>query len=133
DVPTEWRGERHGRCRGWHQWNRRVASPDGRRGAQPRMDRGRSGSMTAGLLTGQGMPSREGDLSIEGHGMDPMPATARYGSVTRVFTVWVTPNLASSHLFLGTLAAATFIGLGFWTALAASVVGNLVGSVLVGL
>ena len=24
DVPTEWRGERPGRCRRWHQWNRRV-------------------------------------------------------------------------------------------------------------
>jgi len=79
------------------------------------------------------MPSREGDLSIEGHGMDPIPESARYGSVTRVFTVWFTPNLVPAAFFLGTLAAATFIGLGFWTALAAIVVGNLVGSVLVGL
>jgi NCS1 family nucleobase:cation symporter-1 len=89
--------------------------------------------MTAGLLTGQGMPSREGDLSIEGHGMDPIPESARYGSVTRVFTVWFTPNLVPAAFFLGTLAAATFIGLGFWTALAAIVVGNFVGSILVGL
>ena len=48
--------------------------------------------MTAGLLTGQGMPSREGDLSIEGHGMEPIPETARYGSVNRLFTVWFSPN-----------------------------------------
>lgn len=89
--------------------------------------------MTAGLLTGQGMPSREGDLSIEGHGMDPIPELARYGSVARVFTVWFTPNLVPAAFFLGTLAAASFIGLGFWTALAAIVVGNVVGSVLVGL
>ncbi len=89
--------------------------------------------MTAGLLTGQGMPSREGDLSIEGHGMDPIPESARYGSVNRVFTVWFTPNLVPAAFFLGTLAAATFIGLGFWTALAAIVVGNFVGSILVGL
>jgi len=89
--------------------------------------------MTAGLLTGQGMPSREGDLSIEGHGMDPIPESARYGSVTRVFTVWFTPNLVPAAFFLGTLAAASFIGLGFWTALAAIVVGNFVGSILVGL
>jgi NCS1 family nucleobase:cation symporter-1 len=88
--------------------------------------------MTAGLLTGQGMPSREGDLSIEGHGMEPIPETARYGSVNRVFTVWFTPNLVPAAFFLGTLAAATFIGLGFWTALAAIVVGNVVGSLLVG-
>jgi NCS1 family nucleobase:cation symporter-1 len=89
--------------------------------------------MTAGLLTGQGMPSREGDLSIEGHGMEPIPESARYGSVARVFTVWFTPNLVPAAFFLGTLAAASFIGLGFWTALAAIVVGNFVGSFLVGL
>jgi NCS1 family nucleobase:cation symporter-1 len=88
--------------------------------------------MTAGLLTGQGMPSREGDMTIEGHGMDPIPESARYGSVARVFTVWFTPNLVPAAFFLGTLAAASFIGLGFWTSLAAIVVGNLVGSVLVG-
>jgi nucleobase:cation symporter-1, NCS1 family len=89
--------------------------------------------MTAGLLTGQGMPSREGDMTIEGHGMEPIPESARYGSVSRVFTVWFTPNLVPAAFFLGTLAAANFIGLGFWTSLAAIVVGNLVGSVLVGL
>jgi NCS1 family nucleobase:cation symporter-1 len=89
--------------------------------------------MTAGLLTGQGMPSREGDMTIEGHGMEPIPASARYGSVSRVFTVWFTPNLVPAAFFLGTLAAASFIGLGFWTSIAAIVVGNLVGSVLVGL
>jgi NCS1 family nucleobase:cation symporter-1 len=89
--------------------------------------------MTAGLLTGQGMPTREGDLSIEGHGMDPIPESARYGSVGRVFTVWFTPNLVPAAFFLGTLAAASFIGLGFWTSLAAIAVGNVVGSILVGL
>jgi NCS1 family nucleobase:cation symporter-1 len=89
--------------------------------------------MTAGLLSGQGMPTREGDLSIEGHGMEPIPASSRYGSVSRVFTVWFTPNLVPAAFFLGTLAAASFIGLGFWTAIAAIVVGNLVGSILVGL
>jgi len=79
------------------------------------------------------MPSREGDMTIEGHGMEPIPASARYGSVSRVFTVWFTPNLVPAAFFLGTLAAAKFIGLGFWTAIAAIIVGNLVGSVLVGL
>jgi nucleobase:cation symporter-1, NCS1 family len=89
--------------------------------------------MTAGLLSGKGMPTREGDLSIEGHGMEPIPASARYGSDSRVFTVWFTPNLVPAAFFLGTLAAASFIGLGFWTSFAAILVGNLVGSVLVGL
>jgi len=81
----------------------------------------------------EGMPTHEGDLSIEAHGMEPIPESARYGSVTRLFTVWFTPNLVPAAFFLGTLAAASFIGLGFWTALAAIVVGNFVGSILVGL
>jgi NCS1 family nucleobase:cation symporter-1 len=88
--------------------------------------------MTASVLTGDQMPSREGDLTVEGHGFEPIPETARYGSVGRVFTVWFTPNLVPAAFFLGTLAAAGFIGLGFWTALAAIVVGNIVGSILVG-
>jgi NCS1 family nucleobase:cation symporter-1 len=89
--------------------------------------------MTASALTRDSMPKGEGDLSIEGHGFEPIPESARYGSVGRVFTVWFTPNLVPAAFFLGTLAAADFIGLGFWTSLAAIVVGNLVGSVLVGL
>ena len=87
--------------------------------------------MTAGLLTGQGMPSREGDLTIEGHGMEPIPASARYGSVNRLFTVWFSPNLVPAAFFVGTLAAADFIGLGWWTGLAAIVVGNVIGASLV--
>ena len=83
--------------------------------------------------TQEGMPTREGDLSVESHGMEPIPASARYGSVSRVFTVWFTPNLVPAAFFLGTLAAASFIGLGFWTSIAAIVVGNIVGSILVGL
>jgi nucleobase:cation symporter-1, NCS1 family len=89
--------------------------------------------MTASALTRDTMPKGEGDLSIEGHGFEPIPESARYGSVGRIFTVWFTPNLVPAAFFLGTLAAASFIGLGFWTSLAAIIVGNLVGSVLVGL
>jgi NCS1 family nucleobase:cation symporter-1 len=88
--------------------------------------------MTASALTRDSMPKGEGDFTVEGHGFEPIPESARYGSVSRVFTVWFTPNLVPAAFFLGTLAAAKFIGLGFWTALAAIVVGNLVGSVLVG-
>src|SRR5438094_10008194 len=80
----------------------------------------------------EGMPTREGDLSIEGHGMEPIPDSARYGSVGRIFTVWFTPNLVPAAFFIGTLAAADFIGLGWWAGLAAIVVGNGMGAGLVG-
>ena len=50
-----------------------------------------------------GMPTGEGDFSIEGHGMEPIPENARYGSVDRIFTVWFTPNLVPAAFFIGTL------------------------------
>jgi NCS1 family nucleobase:cation symporter-1 len=81
----------------------------------------------------EGMPTHEGDLSIEGHGMEPIPESVRYGSVGRIFTVWFTPNLVPAAFFIGTLAAADFIGLGWWAGLAAIVVGNVIGAALVGL
>lgn len=88
--------------------------------------------MTVGALTRDSMPTHEGDLSIEGHGFEPIPESARYGSVARVFTVWFTPNLVPAAFFIGTLVAANFLGLGFLTSVVAIVVGNLVGSVVVG-
>src|SRR3954453_8937326 len=88
--------------------------------------------MTTNVLTREGMPTHEGDLTVEAHGMDPIPETARYGSVGRVFTVWFTPHLVPAAFFIGTLTAASFLQVGFITGLLAIVVGNLVGSVLVG-
>jgi NCS1 family nucleobase:cation symporter-1 len=79
------------------------------------------------------MPSREGDLTVEGHGIEPIPEANRYGSLSRVFTVWFPINLVPAAFFLGTLATLDFIGLGFWTGLAAIIVGNVIGAAVVGL
>jgi len=88
--------------------------------------------MTAETLPRIGdMPTREGDLSIEGRGIEPIPETSRYGSVNRVFTVWFTPNLVPAAFFIGLLAAADFLQVGFVTGLIAIIVGNLLGSALV--
>src|SRR5580765_2046224 len=81
----------------------------------------------------EGMPTHEGDLSIEAHGMDPIPESARYGSVGRIFTVWFTPNLVPAAFFIGTLVTLDFLKLGFVTAILAVVVGNLVGAFFVAL
>ena len=96
--------------------------------------RGAEGSpgMTTGAITQEGMPTHEGDLSIEAHGFEPIPESARYGSVVRIFTVWFTPNLVPAAFFIGTLAAADFLQVGFVTGVLAIVVGNLIGSALVG-
>src|SRR3954465_4433819 len=89
--------------------------------------------MTTNVLTREGMPTHEGDLTVEAHGMDPIPGTARYGSVGRVFTVWFTPNLVPAAFFIGTLTAASFLQVGFVTGLLAILLGSIVGSALVGL
>ena len=79
------------------------------------------------------MPTHEGDLSIEVHGMEPIPESGRYGSVGRVFTVWFTPNLVPAAFFIGTLVTLDFLKLGFVTSLLAIIVGNVVGSYFVAL
>src|SRR3954447_16599395 len=89
--------------------------------------------MTADAMPLTGMPTREGDLSIEGRGMDPIPEGARYGSVGRLFTVWFTPNLVPAAFFIGTLVTLDFLKLGFATGLLAILVGNVVGSFFVAL
>ena len=85
------------------------------------------------VMPQEGMPTREGDLSVESHGMEPIPENARYGSVGRIFTVWFTPNLVPAAFFIGTLVTLDFLKLGFVTSIAAIVVGNLVGSFFVAL
>jgi NCS1 family nucleobase:cation symporter-1 len=84
-------------------------------------------------MTAEGMPRGEGDLTIEVHGMEPIPASARYGTVARVFTVWFTPNLVPAAFFIGTLVTLDFLKLGFAMSLLAIVAGNIIGSVVVGL
>jgi len=85
--------------------------------------------MTA-LTQDLAMPKGEGDFTIEGHGMEPIPVAARYGSVGRLFTVWFTPNLVPAAFFVGTLAS--IVGLGWWMGVAAIIVGNVIGAGLVG-
>ena len=89
--------------------------------------------MAVEALSPEGMPTHAGDLSIEGRGIEPIPAEARYGSLGRIFTVWFTPNLVPAAFFIGTLAAADFLKIGFVTGVLAILVGNLVGSILVGI
>jgi NCS1 family nucleobase:cation symporter-1 len=76
------------------------------------------------------MPRGEGDFTIEGHGIEPVPASARYGAPYRVFTVWFTPNLVPAAFAIGTLAVA-FASLGFWSGVAAIVLGNIISAALV--
>jgi NCS1 family nucleobase:cation symporter-1 len=85
--------------------------------------------MVVEALTRDTMPSGEGDLTIEGHGIEPIPASARYGSVYRLFTVWFTPNLVPAAFALGALCA--ILGLGFVSGFLAIIVGNIIGGGIV--
>ncbi|MER5276445.1 cytosine permease [Streptomyces sp. NPDC002809] len=72
------------------------------------------------------MPTAPGDLRIEAHGIAPVPEDRRYGGPGRLFTVWFAPNLTMTGVFTGTVGIA--LGLDFTTALAAVVLGTLVGA-----
>lgn len=74
------------------------------------------------------MPKGQGDLTIEGHGIEPIPETGRYGVPSRTFTVWFTSNMVPAAFAIGLLAP--ILGLGWWTGLLAILLGNLVGCIL---
>ncbi|WP_030620535.1 purine-cytosine permease family protein [Streptomyces sclerotialus] len=73
------------------------------------------------------MPAGAGDLSVERHGIGPVPESSRYGGPGRLFTVWFAPNLTMTGVFTGTVGIG--LGLDFWTAFAAMALGTLLGAV----
>ena len=73
------------------------------------------------------MPTREGEMTLEMHGMAPIPVDNRYGGIRRVFTVWFTPNLVPAAFFVGVLAS----NLGFSLGTVAIVLGTVLGALLV--
>ena len=85
-----------------------------------------TGSVLAGQAYTGRMPSRPGDLSMETHGIAPVPAANRYGRAGRLFTLWFAPQVTMTVVFSGTLAVV--LGLGFWLGLLAMVIGTFLGS-----
>ncbi|MFD3454488.1 purine-cytosine permease family protein [Streptomyces sp. NPDC058691] len=73
------------------------------------------------------MPAAAGDFRIEAHGIRPVPESNRYGGPGRLFTVWFAPNLTMTGVFTGTIGIA--LGLDFATALAAVVLGTVIGAI----
>ena len=69
-------------------------------------------------------------MSVETHGIAPIPADRRYGTPGRLFTVWFAPQINMTCVFTGAMIGA--LGLGFWLALLAMVVGTVLGSLVVG-
>src|ERR1700755_3637842 len=87
-----------------------------------------SSALTEPTFTGH-RPSAAGDLSVETHGIAPIPEDQRYGSPARLFTVWFAPQVNMTGVFTGGLAIV--LGLGFWLGLLAMVIGTVLGSLVV--
>jgi nucleobase:cation symporter-1, NCS1 family len=96
-------------------------------GTQP--TRTPNGALTAPPFRGR-TPNGAGDLSVETHGIAPIPGDQRYGTSRRLFTVWFAPQVNMTGVFTG--AIAVVLGLGFWLGLLAMVVGTVAGSLVVG-
>lgn len=84
--------------------------------------------LTADAFSGH-RPSAAGDLSVETHGIAPIPEDQRYGRPGRMFTVWFAPQVTMTGVFTGTLAVV--LGLGFWLGLLAMTIGTVLGSLVV--
>jgi NCS1 family nucleobase:cation symporter-1 len=78
-------------------------------------------------------PTRTHDFRVETRGLDPVPDDQRYGDKKRLISIFFFPNMTPGVFFAGTLAAASFIGLNFWWAFVAIIVGNIIGCIPVGL
>jgi len=72
-------------------------------------------------------PTHTGDTALETQGMAPIPEDQRYGGTWRMMTVWFTPNMELSGVFIGTLAVV--FGLGFQLGLIAIIAGTIIGAV----
>ena len=69
---------------------------------------------------------------VEPGGIEAIPLEARHGSPWQLLATWTAPNLEFATIYVGIIAVA-FFGLGFWQAMGALVLGNLLGSITQGI
>lgn len=70
--------------------------------------------------------------TIESGGIEAIPPQRRHGSPWQLFATWSAPNLEFATVFVGALAIFGF-QLGFWTAMAALVLGSALGALTQGI
>jgi nucleobase:cation symporter-1, NCS1 family len=70
--------------------------------------------------------------AVEPGGIEAIPADQRHGSPWQLFATWTAPNLEFATVFVGFLGVGVF-GLDFWSAMAALVLGNALGSATQGI
>lgn len=73
----------------------------------------------------------DNDFALETHHVDPVPTTERKGSARDLFALWFSANLNVGNAVFG-LVILTIIP-NFWLAVAATLVGNVIGTALMAL
>lgn len=71
-------------------------------------------------------------VAVEPGGVEFIPLSARHGKPGGLFWTWTSPNMEFATITVGILSVLVF-GLTFWQAVAAIVIGNLLGSTSMGL
>ncbi len=71
-------------------------------------------------------------LDVEQHTTEPIPLDERHGSARQLFGIWFGINMLPLTLVTGALATAA-LGLPFWSALLAILIGNVVGGIAMAL
>lgn len=69
---------------------------------------------------------------VEAGGIEAIPNEHRHGSPWQLFATWTAPNLEFATVYVGVIAV-LFFNLNFWTAIAALVIGNALGSLTQGI
>ena len=69
---------------------------------------------------------------VEQHTIGPIPESERHGSARGLFGIWLGVNMLPLTVVTGALGT-TLLGLPFWSALAAMIIGNVVGGIFMAL
>jgi nucleobase:cation symporter-1, NCS1 family len=76
--------------------------------------------------------TRTSATTVEPGGIEAIPSSKRHGSPWQLLATWSAPNLEFATVFVGVIAVA-FFGLGFWQAIGAIVLGNVLGGATQGI
>jgi hypothetical protein len=90
--------------------------------------RDQAGAADVLAVYGRTAPASARDLRPEVAGIHPVSAGARFGSAWSQLTLWFTPNVEVSGLFIATIAAG--LGLGFGWGLTVLLVGEIAGTLV---
>ena len=76
-------------------------------------------------------PTSGSDLAIEWRGLQPVPASSRFGRPRELIPFWFALQLFPVAFFIGAVGAEAFIGLSFWQGALAIVIGSALGAAIV--